>query len=170
MTTFMAAGISPAFSLLAKDLDVTITAATYLTSSQIAAHGFAPLFWRPIANHYGRRPVWIISTLGSCLFNIGCANSHTYTAQQVCRIFTTLFISSSVGIGPVVVTETFFSKQRASKMVLRFLCLSIIKLIKLVRDSGHWEQLLALLPDHSSWDSWPTELEGGSGFIGSLPL
>jgi MFS family permease len=128
MTTFMAAGISPAFVLLAADLNVTVSAATYLTSSAILAHGVAPLFWRPLSNHYGRRPVWLVSTLGSCVFNIACAKSHTYAAQQVFRILTTLFISSSVGIGSVVVTETFFSQQRATKMVSRVesSCLSAI--------------------------------------------
>jgi MFS family permease len=113
----MATGVSPAFVLLSEDLDVTVTAATYLASSTTLAHGVAPLVWRPISDHYGRRPVWILSTLGSCVFNIGCAYSYTYPGQQVCRILAMLFISSSIGIGTVVVTETFFAKERATKMV-----------------------------------------------------
>jgi len=119
MTTFMAAGISPAFHAMAEDLHVTVKAATYLTSSQICIHGIAPLVWKPIANHYGRRPVWIISALGSLAFNIGCAESHTYGAQQVCRCLTTFFISTANGIGSAVVTETYFLKERAEKMVRR---------------------------------------------------
>jgi MFS family permease len=117
MTTFTAAGIIPAFELLASDLHVTLKAATYLTSSQIAMHGLAPIFWKPFSNVYGRRPVWLLSALGSLLFNIGCANSHTYGSQQVCRILTQIFISPAVGIGSAVVTESFFAHERASKMV-----------------------------------------------------
>ena len=113
----MSTGVSPAFVLLAKDLHVTVYTATYLTSSTTLAHGVGPVLWRPISDHYGRRPVWIVSTLGSCLFNIGCAYSYTYAAQQVCRILAMLFMSASVGIGTVVVTETFFAKERATKMV-----------------------------------------------------
>jgi MFS family permease len=117
MVMLMATGVAPAFVLLSKDLHVTIVATTYLTSSTTLAHGVAPLIWRPISDRFGRRPVWIASTLGPCVFNLGCAYSFTYAAQQVCRILAMLFISSSVGIGTVVVTETFFSKERATKMV-----------------------------------------------------
>lgn len=117
MTTFIAAGISPAFPDMAESLQVSIEATTYLTSSQIVMHGVAPLFWKPLSNHYGRRPVWIISALGATLFNIGCALSRTYGAQQGCRIMTTFFVSSANGIGSAVVTETYFLKERAAKMV-----------------------------------------------------
>lgn len=117
MTTFTAAGITPAFELLADELHVTVKAVTYLVSSQIMMHGLAPLFWKPISNHYGRRPVWILSALGALLFNVGCAKSNTYGGQQVCRIFTTFFLSPACGMGSAVVTDSYFSKERAAKMV-----------------------------------------------------
>lgn len=117
MTTFTAASIIPAFELLAKDLDAPLQKISYLTSSQIAMHGLAPIFWKPISNRFGRRPVWLISALGSLVFNIGCAKSNTYAAMMVCRVFVTFFISPAVGIGSAVVTETFFARERAFKMV-----------------------------------------------------
>jgi MFS family permease len=120
ITFLMITGISPAFILLARVLHVTAYTATYLTSSTTLAHGVGPVLWRPISDHYGRRPVWIVSTLGSCLFDIGCAYSYTHAAQQVCRILAMLFMSASVGIGTVVVTEAFFAKERATKMVSQF--------------------------------------------------
>lgn len=113
MTTFTAAAIIPVFEPIAQDLHVSITRTSYLVSLQIAVLGWAPLFWKPIANRYGRRPVWLVSTLGSLLFNVGCALSHTYTSMAVCRAFTSFFISPPAAIGSGVVTETFFKKQRA---------------------------------------------------------
>ncbi|KAI9656193.1 MAG: hypothetical protein M1821_004855 [Bathelium mastoideum] len=116
MTTFIAASIIPAFGPISEALGCTVTRASYLTSLQIAVLGWAPLFWRPIANRYGRRPVWLISTLGSMLFNIGCAKSTTYSSLAVCRAFTSFFISPAIAIGSGVVTETFFKKERGRYM------------------------------------------------------
>ena len=116
MTTFIAAGIIPAFGPISEALGCSVTRASYLTSLQIAVLGWAPLFWRPIANRYGRRPVWLISTLGSMLFNIGCAKSTTYSSLAVCRAFTSFFISPAMAIGSGVVTETFFKRERGRYM------------------------------------------------------
>jgi multidrug resistance protein len=114
MTTFTASAIIPAFEGIAEEFGVTLHKAAYLTSLQIAILGWAPLFWKPIANRYGRRPVWLISTLGSLVFNIGCAQSNSYATMAICRAFTSFFISPPGGTGSGVVTETFFKKERAT--------------------------------------------------------
>ncbi|KXT09188.1 hypothetical protein AC579_429 [Pseudocercospora musae] len=116
MTTFIAASIIPAYEDIAEDFGTTITRASYLTSLQIMILGWSPLFWRPISYRYGRRPVWLISTIGSLVFNIGCAQSKEYSTMAVCRAFTSFFISPAIAIGSGVVTETYFKKQRAQFM------------------------------------------------------
>lgn len=116
MTTFIASGIIPAFSLLSASLNVSLTCASYLTSIQILILGLAPLFWRRIANHYGRRPIWLLSTLGSCICNIGCANCHNYGTLAVCRILVAFFISPAIAISSGVVVDLFFAKERGQKM------------------------------------------------------
>ncbi|KAF2770298.1 MFS general substrate transporter [Teratosphaeria nubilosa] len=113
MTTFIAASIIPAYENIAEDLGCSIQSASYLTSLQIAILGWAPLFWKPVSNRYGRRPVWFISTIGALLFNVGCALSHSYGAMATCRAFCAFFISPAIAIGSGVVTETFFKKERA---------------------------------------------------------
>jgi MFS family permease len=114
MTTFTASAIIPAFEGIAEEFGVSLHKTAYLTSLQIAVLGWAPLFWKPIANRYGRRPVWLISTLGSLAFNIGCAKSNSYATMAICRAFTAFFISPPGGTGSGVVTETFFKKERAT--------------------------------------------------------
>lgn len=114
MTTFIAAAVIPAFEAISEDLGVTLHRASYLTSLQIAILGWAPLFWKPIANRYGRRPIWLISTLGALAFNIGCAKSNSYATMAICRAFCAFFISPPGGTGSGVVTETFFKKERAT--------------------------------------------------------
>jgi len=115
MTTFIAAAIIPAYEPLSIYLNTTITRTSYLTSLQIAVLGVAPLVWKPLMQHYGRRPFWLISTFCAGLFNIGCALSTDYTSMAVCRAFCAFFISASY-VGSAVVTETFFKRERAFKM------------------------------------------------------
>ena len=116
MTTFQAAAITPAFEPLAEFLGTDIQGASYLVSAQIIVLGFAPLFWKPLSHRFGRRPVWLVSTLCSGLFNIGCALSTTYGAMMACRVWAAFFIAPPIAIGSGVVTETFLARQRGQKM------------------------------------------------------
>ena len=116
MATFQAAAIIPAYEPLGISLGIDIQGASYLTSAQIIVMGFAPLFWKPLSHRFGRLAVWLISTLCSGLFNIGCALSPTYGAMMVCRCFSAFFIAPPIAIGTGVVVETFFAQQRGQKM------------------------------------------------------
>lgn len=116
MTTFTAAGIIPAFEILSVDLGITLVQTSYLTSIQILLLGLSPLFWKPLSNRYGRRPIWLISTIGSLVCNVGCAESHSYAAQLVSRALVSFFISPAIAISSAVVTEVFFARERGQKM------------------------------------------------------
>ncbi|KAI6858326.1 MFS general substrate transporter [Hortaea werneckii] len=116
MGTFTAASIQCVFEDIAEDLHVSLIRASYLTSLQIAILGGAPLFWRPLSNRFGRRPIFLISLICSLIGNIGCANSPTYATMGVCRAITAFFISPAAAIGSAVVAETFFKKERGKFM------------------------------------------------------
>jgi MFS family permease len=116
MGTFTAASIIPAFEAVAQDLGVSLQRTAYLTSLQIAILGGAPLFWKPLANRFGRRPIFIISLVCSLVGNCGCAKSPSYASMAVCRAIVAFFISPPLAIGSAVVTETFFKKERARFM------------------------------------------------------
>ncbi|KAM0117631.1 hypothetical protein ACP6JC_005787 [Aspergillus fumigatus] len=87
MGTFAASGIIPGYSIIAEDFGVSINKASYLTSLQIAILGGAPLFWKPLSQRYGRRPIFLLSLTCSC-----------------------------VSIGSAIVMETTFKKDRAKYM------------------------------------------------------
>lgn len=116
MGTFTAASIIPAYSDIAADLGISMTTTAYLTSLQIAVIGGAPLFWKPLSNRFGRRPVFLISLLGSLVCNIGCAKSPTYGSMAACRALVAFFISPAGSLGSAVVTECFFKRDRARYM------------------------------------------------------
>ncbi|KAM3080526.1 hypothetical protein ACMFMG_005472 [Clarireedia jacksonii] len=125
MSTFTASAIIPAYENIAVDLGVSLQRASYLTSLQIAILGGAPLIWKPFSNVYGRRPIFLISLIASLAGNIGCAKSPTYATMAVCRAIVAFFIAPAIGIGSVVVTETFFKKDRAKYMGIWTLMVTI---------------------------------------------
>jgi MFS family permease len=52
--------INPAYILLADELNVTITKASYLTTVCILSSGVTPMFFVPYANVYGRRNLYVV--------------------------------------------------------------------------------------------------------------
>lgn len=116
MGTFTASAIMAAFVNIAEDLSISVQSASYLTSLVIAVLGGAPLFWRPLSQRYGRRPIFLISLICSLVGNIGCANSHSYATMALCRAITAFFICPAAAIGSGVVVETFFQNDRAKHM------------------------------------------------------
>ncbi|PLB48985.1 synaptic vesicle transporter [Aspergillus steynii IBT 23096] len=115
MATFTAS-IIPAYEDISVDLGVSLQRASYLTSLQIAVLGGAPLFWKPLSNRYGRRPIFLLSTILSLVCNVGCAKSPTYASMAACRALTAFFISPAAAIGSAVVAECFFKNERGRYM------------------------------------------------------
>jgi MFS family permease len=113
MSTFIAAAPIPAYFSISQDLGISMQQASYLTAAQIAVLGGAPLFWRPFSARFGRRPIFLVSLIGSLICNIGCAKSPSYASMIVCRILVAWFISPPSALGSAVVAESFFRKDRA---------------------------------------------------------
>jgi MFS family permease len=117
MGAFSAASINAALSIIAQDLHITIERSSYLISLQIAILGGAPLFWAPLSDRFGRRPIFLLSLLCSMVCNIGSAyNNGTFASLAATSALTAFFISPPSAIGSGVVTETFFKKQRGRYM------------------------------------------------------
>ncbi|RHZ61509.1 putative MFS transporter [Aspergillus thermomutatus] len=116
MATLTAASITPAYEDIAIEFGKSVQSVSYLTSLQIAILGGAPLFWKPLSNRFGRRPIFLLSLIISLVCNVGCAKSPTYGSMAACRALAAFFISPAAAIGSAVVTETFFKKERAKYM------------------------------------------------------
>jgi MFS family permease len=116
MGTFIAAGIIAAYEEIAVDLGVSIQKVSYLTSLQIAILGGGPLVWKPLSQRFGRRPIFLVSLVLSCVCNIGCAKSPDYASMAACRALVAFFICPAMAIGSAVVAETFFKRERARYM------------------------------------------------------
>ncbi|KAH7336481.1 putative MFS multidrug transporter [Rhexocercosporidium sp. MPI-PUGE-AT-0058] len=116
LTLFNAAGPVAGILIISKDLNVSITKSTYILGIQALFLGVSPLFWNPIAERFGRRPIWLLSALGGTVFNIGCALAKSYGVLMTMRLFAAVFLSPTLSMGGGVVMETFFARQRGRKL------------------------------------------------------
>ncbi|KAK5678010.1 hypothetical protein LTS12_029431, partial [Elasticomyces elasticus] len=116
VSTFMAAGIVPAYDTMAETYGVTVTQASYLTSIQILVLGIFPFVWRPLASTYGRYHISLLSVGGSMIVNIGAAWCTSYGSQMATRIIVAILICPPIGIGSGIVTELCEFEERAQKL------------------------------------------------------
>ncbi|EEP76552.1 predicted protein [Uncinocarpus reesii 1704] len=116
VSTFMAAGIVPAYDTFAEMYGVSVHTVTYLTSTQILLLGIAPFVWKPLTTRFGRYHICVLSVLGSFLCNIGGARCTTFGTQMATRVITAWFISPPIAIGSGVVTELCSKDERAQKI------------------------------------------------------
>lgn len=113
--SFMSAGISPAYLSMAVDYGKSATECSYLTTAQIALLGIAPMFWTPLMEIYGRKPILVISSFCSMVANIGGVYCTTYGQQMATRVISALFISSGMSLGGAFTGAMCFEHERARK-------------------------------------------------------
>ncbi|KAI5966600.1 hypothetical protein CANMA_003277 [Candida margitis] len=114
-STFMAAGLTPAFETMAEEYGVDLPTAAYFTSVQIAIFGVLPLFWVPLMNTYGRKFFVTFGALACCILNIGGGFATTYGQQMATRVLVGVFVSTVTAAGSSVVGDLAFSHERGKK-------------------------------------------------------
>lgn len=103
-----------AFGPLSKDMHVTISEASYSTTIAIVFAGIFPLIWSPLANCYGRRPVFLGATAIGIAATAGSAVASSWGSLLVARAFVGIGTSVSMGIGATVVSDLYFMHERGT--------------------------------------------------------
>ena len=90
--------------------------ASYQTTIPIAFAGVAPLFWSPISNVYGRRPIFVfVSALGVAA-HAAAAAAQTWGGILAARAYVGIGTSAGMGIGAAVVADMYFMHERGRYM------------------------------------------------------
>jgi MFS family permease len=136
MCNFMAAGPTVAMVEIATDFkqdgDTTMTdwisRAAYFFNNSALLQGVSCLFWVPLLNKYGRRPVYIIAYILYFFMILGAGLSKTYAAELTTR--TILGIGAGAGecLAPVTIADVFYLHQRGYGMASVYLLLSMFVL------------------------------------------
>lgn len=87
-----------------------------MTSLFVLFVGLAPIFWNPISNVYGRRPVYIISTALAMVTSVASGKSTTYGMLLAFRSLNGFFGGVSLGLGNATVCDMFFVHERGFYM------------------------------------------------------
>ncbi|PMD27634.1 MFS general substrate transporter [Hyaloscypha hepaticicola] len=113
--TLNTAIINPAYGPLAKEFHITTVRASYQTTVVIALNGVGPFLWIPLANVYGRRPVYLFTTLLGFGSALGSAYAKNFNQLIVARVFNGLW-PAAMALGPATVVDLFFYHQRGRAM------------------------------------------------------
>ncbi|KAI9663201.1 MAG: hypothetical protein M1821_008249 [Bathelium mastoideum] len=103
---------NPAFNVIAADLGVSVTAASYITTVWILFAGVAPMFFVPMANVYGRRPLYVIGYLIAALSDVGAASASSYGGIMAARVFNGIASSIALGFGAASICDLFPQGER----------------------------------------------------------
>ncbi|KAJ7460933.1 MFS multidrug transporter [Mycena galericulata] len=147
---FSAAIVIPSLQQFVAQFNVSLSRAAYIVSIEIVFLGVTPLLWSPIASRVGRRPVYLVSALGSAAFALAGAFCHSYSTLLVTRAFQSIFIASAQSVGGTTVRDLFFAHERGRKMGVWVLlvtigpCLGPIIVGYLVQNKG-WQSAFYLL-------------------------
>ena len=103
---------NPAFNVIAADLGISVTSASYITTVWILFAGITPMFLVPVANVYGRRPLYVIGTLVAVAASVGSASASSYGGVMTGRVFNGIASSVPLGFGAATICDLFPQGER----------------------------------------------------------
>jgi MFS family permease len=124
MCNFMAAGPTVAMVQIATEfregggttLNDWVSRASYFFNNSALMQGVSTLFWVPLLNKYGRRPIYIGSFILYFFMILGAGLAKTYAGEITTR--TVLGIGAGAGecLAPVTISDVFYLHQRGYGM------------------------------------------------------
>ncbi|KXH69640.1 major facilitator superfamily transporter [Colletotrichum salicis] len=117
---FTSSGIAPALQLWFKAFPTDVrpfSDLTYFIAVNILFLGASNIWWVPLSNIFGRRPVLLAATLLMTVGTIACAVSTTYNGVLVSRLFQGIGAGASESVAPALIGEVFFVDERGRAMV-----------------------------------------------------
>lgn len=108
--------VNPAFVPLSKEFDITVVQASYELTVYIVFAGIGPLLTVPLANVYGRRPVYICGNLLAAVTNIAAGYCTTWSGIIATRVFNGIGAGSPTAIGAATICDLYFLHERGFYM------------------------------------------------------
>ncbi|KAJ9608894.1 hypothetical protein H2200_006665 [Cladophialophora chaetospira] len=108
--------VNPAFVPLSKEFHITVVQASYELTVYIVFAGIGPILTVPLANVYGRRPVYLLGNLLAAVTNIGAGYCNTWTGIMVTRAFNGIGAGSPGAIGAATICDMYFLHERGFYM------------------------------------------------------
>ncbi|KAK5704727.1 hypothetical protein LTR17_021641 [Elasticomyces elasticus] len=104
--------LAPALGDIAHDLDITQAEASMTLSIFVLAFAFGPMVLAPMAEVFGRRNVWLLSSIWYCIFNIISGFSHNNGLLLATRLLAGLGSSVEYATAQPVLGDCWRPEQR----------------------------------------------------------
>ncbi|KAF1940505.1 MFS general substrate transporter [Clathrospora elynae] len=116
LTNFAIGGLAPAFYLLSIEFDKSMDETSHLLLYPILVLGVFNFFWVPIANMWGKRPVFVFASGLLCACYIWGAVATSFSSLLGSNIIAAIAGSSTEALGAALVNDLYFLHERGGKM------------------------------------------------------
>jgi MFS family permease len=103
LTNFAIGGLAPAFYILSLEFNKTMTETSHLLVYPIVVLGAFNFFWVPLANYFGKRPVFVLASGLLCACYIWGATATSFESLLWSNIVAAFAGSSTEALGASVV-------------------------------------------------------------------
>lgn len=104
--------LAPALENIAHDLDVSQSKANMTLSIFVLAFAFGPVVLAPLAEVFGRRNVWLLTSTWYAVWNMVCGFAHSNGLLLAARLLAGLGSSAEFAIGQPVLGDLWKPEQR----------------------------------------------------------
>ncbi|KAM7188454.1 protein HOL1 [Naviculisporaceae sp. PSN 640] len=118
LTNYGIGGLAPAFYILHLEFDKTLAETSDLLLWPILVLGVFNFFWVPVANYFGKRPVFVFASGLLCICYIWGALATSFRSLLWSNIIAAFAGSSTEALGASIVNDLFFLHERGTKMGL----------------------------------------------------
>ncbi|KAF2735170.1 MFS general substrate transporter, partial [Polyplosphaeria fusca] len=116
LTNYAIGGLAPAFFILSIEFDKTMSEISHLLTWPILVLGAFNFFWVPLANYFGKRPIFVFASLLLCVCYIWGACAQSYQSLLWSNIIAAFAGSSTEALGAAIVNDLYFLHERGAKM------------------------------------------------------
>ncbi|KAI1078848.1 MFS general substrate transporter [Whalleya microplaca] len=118
ITLMSGAMLAPALPAIAKDLQSSEEEAQIFLSIFVLAFAFGPMVLAPLAEVFGRRPVWIISSCFYILWNTVAGFSQTRGLMIASRVLSGIGASAEFAVSSPVLSDTWIPSERGKSFAI----------------------------------------------------
>jgi MFS transporter, DHA1 family, multidrug resistance protein len=119
----------PALPMLSREWAASMTAVQLTMSALILAFGLAQMFWGPLADRLGRRPVLLMGLALYTVASLGCALSPHIQALVLWRAAQGAALAAAVVCARAIVRDLYEPQQGAQVMALALSGLGVMALL-----------------------------------------
>lgn len=114
LSNYITVTISPILISVITEFNITLQQASYLITLNLLFLGLGNLFWVPLSNKIGKRPVLVLCSLTFFLSSIWSAVARSYGSLLGARIIQGFGASACEALGPAVVADLYFLHERGT--------------------------------------------------------